>query len=61
MRPIEELEDLDPADPVQAQEAIDEAIVANQHIDTQARLEAGKVAARRTAISPNAIRLARRP
>lgn len=35
MRPIDELEDLDPADPVQAQEAIDEAIIANQFIDTQ--------------------------
>ncbi len=35
MRPIDELEALDPADPAQAQEAIDEAIIANQFIDTQ--------------------------
>lgn len=30
MRPIDELEDLDSADPVQAQEAIDEAMVSRQ-------------------------------
>jgi hypothetical protein len=61
MRPIEEIRDLDPDDPVQAQEAIDEAILANQHIDTQARIELSKQAAQRTAISPKAIRLAKRP
>ena len=61
MRPIEELEDLDPADPVQAQEAIDEAIVANQHIEVQARIELSRQASTRTAVSPGAIRLAKRP
>ena len=61
MRPIQELEDLDPADPAQAQEAIDEAIVANQHIEAQARIEAGRIANQRTAISAGAIRLAKRP
>lgn len=61
MRRIDELEDLDPANPVQAQEAIDEAIVANQRIEVQARIEAGRIAAQRTAISPNAVRLAKRP
>lgn len=61
MRPIDELEALDPADPVQAQEGIDEAIVANQFIDTQARVRLSQDAAQRTAISPKAIRLAKRP
>lgn len=61
MRPIDELEGLDPADPAQAQEAIDEAIVANQFIDTQARIQLSQDAAQRTAMSPNAIRLAKRP
>lgn len=61
MRPIDELEDLDPADPVHAQEAIDEAISANRHIEVQTRIDAGKTAAQRTAISPGAIRLAKRP
>jgi len=61
MRAIDELEALDPTDPAQAQEGIDEAILANQQIDLQNRLDLGKQAAARTAISPNAIRLAKRP
>ncbi|MEJ2816390.1 hypothetical protein [Caulobacter sp. CCG-8] len=61
MRPIDELQALNPADPVEAQEAIDEAIAANQQIDTQVRIDLGRRAAQRTAISPGAIRLAKRP
>jgi hypothetical protein len=60
MRPIDELEALDSEDPVQAQEAIDEAIAADQHSRIQARIEAGEDAARRTAISPKAVRPASR-
>jgi len=61
MRPIDELEALDPTDPLHAQEAIDEAILANRQLDTEKRLDLSRQAAQRTAISPRAIRLAKRP
>ena len=59
MRSIEELEDLDPAGLVQADEAIDEAALAHQHIDTQARIEGAK-AARGDQVRRKAFRRARR-
>lgn len=61
MRPIDELEALDPTDPVHAQEAIDEAILANRQLDREIRAQLSQQAATRTAISPSAIRLAKRP